>query len=217
MNKFDGVKTSGSIDIEIMNGQQQVKVEADDNISPYIITEVEDRILRVYYKPNISLQNTNAKVDVNYKSNYSFSNTHVKIIINTPFLDRLIVSGSGSINSSDTINNPHEINIKVSGSGDIKAFVNAPSVAAEIGGSGTIILQGKTRDFKCNINGSGDIKCNKLLSENTEANITGSGTAHVFASVHLVAKIIGSGDIYYSGNPSSPDIHKTGSGTVMPE
>ena len=50
------------------------------------------------------------------------------------------------------------------------------------------------------------MKCNKLLSENTTAGITGSGTAHVFASVHLVAKVTGSGDIYYSGNPPSPEI-----------
>ncbi len=38
VNQFDGVKASGSINIEIMNDEKQlVKVEADDNILPYII------------------------------------------------------------------------------------------------------------------------------------------------------------------------------------
>ena len=40
LNQFDGVRASGSIDIEVMNDQSQsVKVEADDNILPYVITK----------------------------------------------------------------------------------------------------------------------------------------------------------------------------------
>ena len=52
LNQFDGVRASGSIDIEVMNDQTQlVKVEADDNIMPYIITKVEDGMLDVHLKP----------------------------------------------------------------------------------------------------------------------------------------------------------------------
>lgn len=201
LNHFEGVKTSGSIDIEVMNDESQlVKVEADDNILPYIITRVEDGLL-----------------DVHFKSNYSYNNVHVKVYVSAPSLKKILVSGSGSITSKDTLANAEQIEFKVSGSGDATAIVDAPSINAEIGGSGTITLSGKTKDFNCSITGSGDLKCKKLLSENTTADITGSGTAHVFASVHLLAKITGSGDIYYSGNPPSPEKHTSGSGSIQPE
>lgn len=195
LNHFDGVKTSGSIDIEVTNDESQlVKVEADDNILPYIITKVEDGLLDVHFKPH-----------------YFYNNVNVKVYVSAPSLKRLLVSGSGSITLKNTLKDDGHIETKVSGSGDIKAFVDAPVVTAAIGGSGTITLEGKTKDFTCNIAGSGDIKCRKLLSEITTVSIVGSGTAHVFASVRLDAKVTGSGDVFYSGNPPSRQISGHGS------
>jgi hypothetical protein len=200
VNQFGGVKTSSSIDIEVMNDANHlVKVEGDDNVLPYVITTVEDGLLTV-----------------GYKSNMSFTDTHVKVYVSAPVLSRLIVSGSGTINSKDTLMDNDHIEFRVSGSGDINALVDAPSIGAEISGSGTIALQGRTKSFTCSIGGSGDINCRKLLSENTTAGITGSGTAHVFASVHLLAKTTGSGDIFYSGSPAV-EIQRTGSGSVEAE
>ncbi len=200
VNQFSGVKTSGSIDIEVMNDASQlVKVEGDDNVLPYVITTIEDGLLNVHYK-----------------SNMSFNDTHVKVYVSAPVLSRLVVSGSGTINSKDTLMDNDHIEFRVSGSGDIDALADAPSITADIGGSGTIALQGRTKSFDCSISGSGDIKCRNLLSENTTASITGSGTAHVYASVHVIGKVTGSGDIYYSGSPTV-EIHRTGSGSVEAE
>ena len=132
-------------------------------------------------------------------------------------LNKLFISGSGDIISRNTIKDADIIEMKVSGSGDINISADAPSIKATISGSGTITSSGRTKDFAGTITGSGDLKCKNLLSENASVTITGSGTAHVYASVHLVAKVTGSGDIFYSGNPGSPDIRKTGSGTIQAE
>lgn len=201
LNRFDGVKASGSIDIEVMNDNSQVvKVEADDNVLPYIITSVEDGIL-----------------DVHLRSNNVFHSIHVKVYVSSVSITRLYISGSGSITSKGILKDNSQIECKLSGSGDIDATMDVPLVIAELGGSGTIKLQGRTKDLKCNLTGAGDLKCKDLLSENTEVKVTGSGTAHVFASVSLDARVTGSGDIYYGGNPPSPSIHKTGSGSVRNE
>jgi hypothetical protein len=197
---LEGIKASGSIDIEVSNDpNQSVTVESDDNILPYIITRVENGIL-----------------DVHFKNNISYRNVNVKVFVKAPSLSRFIVSGSGSIISQDAITGNDRIEFRVSGSGDINASVDAPSVIANVSGSGTLRLQGRTKDFNCSVGGSGDIKCQDLLSENTTAKVSGSGSARVFASVKLNAKVSGSGDIVYSGNPASPVIHKSGSGSVRP-
>ncbi|MBA3674274.1 MAG: DUF2807 domain-containing protein [Chitinophagaceae bacterium] len=201
LSQFEGVKASGSIDIEVMNDQDQsVKVEADDNVLPCIITQVEDGILRVYYKPNISLQNTNAKV-----------------YVSAPILQKLMVSGSGSITSKGTLKDADHIEIKTSSSGEIDALVDAPSIDAKVSGSGSINLQGRTKTFNGSTSSSGDLKCKNLLSENVTVKVSGSGSAYIFASVHLDAKTSSSGDIYYSGNPQSPQIKTSGSGSVQAE
>lgn len=201
MNNFDGVKTSGSIDVELKNGTSTlVEVEGDDNVIPYVITKVENGLLDVYYKPGSS-----------------FNNVQVKVYVTAPSFSKILVKGSGSIVSKDNLKGTNTIEMKVSGSGDIIAILDAPAVKADIAGSGSINLEGRTRNLNCSISGSGDLKGQKLLSENTSVNVSGSGNAHIFASVALKAKISGSGDIYYGGNPPSPEIQKSGSGSVQPE
>ena len=201
VSEFEGVKTSGSIDIEVSNNKtESVKIEADDNVLPYVIITVEDGILNIHYKRGIS-----------------FINDHVKVYVSAPVLKKLIVSGSGNIISAGTLKDAAKIEMKVSGSGNINATVDAPAILANIGGSGTVMFKGKTKEFTCNISGSGDIKANNLLSENTGVTVSGSGTAHVFASVQLNAKVSGSGEIFYSGNPTSPQTHISGSGTIEAE
>jgi hypothetical protein len=201
VGSFDGVQASGSMDIEVTNGENaSVEIEADDNILPYIVTDVGGGMLDIYFKPH-----------------FSFTNVHTKIFVTAPNLSRLFVRGSGNINGRNTIHNDRSISTSISGSGDIHADVDAPEVSAEIAGSGNLSLQGRCKNFRGSISGSGDLKCSDLLSENTEVSIFGSGNAHVYSSVRLKASTTGSGDIFYRGNPSSPEISRTGSGSVTAE
>ena len=198
---FNGVKTSGSIDIEIASGNAySVSVENDDNLLQYVVTEVNGSTLNVHYKDG-----------------YSIIDDHAKVYVTAPSLDKLSVSGSGNITSQGMLKSSRQIEVAISGSGNIKAQVDAPAVDVSISGSGNVGLTGRTKDFTSNIFGSGDINCGGLEGENATVKVAGSGNTHVFASVHLSATVVGSGDVYYRGNPPSPEIHTTGSGSVEPE
>ncbi len=198
---FHAIKSSGSIDVEISEGDAySVSVEDDENILPVIVTEVEGGTLNVHYKDNTSI-----------------NNDHAKVYIKAPSLDKIISSGSADIMINDVIKNESQIEISVSGSGNIKGGVDAPSIIASIGGSGNVSLSGRTKSFDGKVSGSGDLDCGNLQSENAEVSVSGSGNAHVFASVSLKARASGSGDVYYRGKPTSPEIHTSGSGSVQPE
>ena len=87
VGNFNGVKTSGSIDIEISEGDSySVSVEDDDNILPVIITKVENGTLNIYYKNNTSI-----------------SDDHAKVYVKAPSLDKIISSGSANITITDVI------------------------------------------------------------------------------------------------------------------
>ena len=58
---------------------------------------------------------------------------------------------------------------------------------------------------KLSINGSGNIQAADLEAENTDASISGSGNISCYASQKLVARVKGSGDIAYKGNPQEVD------------
>lgn len=201
VGNFNAVKTSGSIDIEISQGDTySVSVEDDENILPVIVTEVQGGTLNIHYK-----------------SNTSINNDHAKVHVTAPSLDKITSSGSADIMINDVVKNERQIEISVSGSGNIKGGVDAPKVFASIGGSGNVSLSGRTKDFEGKVSGSGDLNCGDLQSENATVSVSGSGNVHVFASVSLKARASGSGDVYYRGNPASPEIHTSGSGSVQPE
>jgi len=198
---FMRVHSSGSVDVEISNGSAcSVSVEDDDNLLPYLVTEVIDGTLFVHYK-----------------SGTSVSNDHARVYVTAPTLDEVNTTGSADIVLTDVLKNAQKIDMSVTGSGSIKGAVDAPAISIDISGSGNAKLQGKTRDFNCSVTGSGDADCSGLQSENTTVDVSGSGNAHVFASVNLHATVTGSGDVFYHGNPQHPDLHTSGSGSVHAE
>ncbi|MEO6813665.1 MAG: head GIN domain-containing protein [Ginsengibacter sp.] len=199
ISTFHGVGTSGSIDVEINSGDHySVTVENDENLLQYVVTDLKDGVLNIHYK-----------------NGYNISNDHAKVIVTAPSLDKISTSGSGDISATGVIKNTNTIEFSLSGSGDVSATVDAPAVHVSGSGSGTIKLSGKTKDFECKLSGSGDVDCGNLQSENATISVAGSSDVHVFASVHLKVNVAGSGDVYYQGNPSAPEIHIAGSGSVQ--
>jgi len=198
---FTKVHSSGSADVVITSGSScSVAVEDDDNLLPYLETNVENGTLQIHYKDGVSI-----------------TNDHAKIYITAPTLSEVTTSGTSNITLSDLLQNPDKISFNTSGVGNIEGEVDAPAVSVTISGTGTIKLRGHTKDFDCDISGVGHADCGNLQSEKTTVSISGVGVAHVFASVQLSATVSGAGSVHYRGSPPNPEIHTSGVGSVTPE
>jgi hypothetical protein len=103
----------------------------------------------------------------------------------------------------------------VSGSGDIDVDLQCTELIAVISGSGSITARGTATRSNINLSGSGDFKGFDLSTKITEAIISGSADVSVSVSDLLSAKIVGSGDIYYRGNPKKIDSKIVGSGDLI--
>jgi hypothetical protein len=172
-------------------------VEAEDNLLEYIETYVD-----------------NGELKVRTKDGYNLSpKRSIRINISAPSFSSIKTVGSGDIVAENQINNSTAIELDATGSGSIRAKLNAPSVNAEVTGSGNVNLEGETRSFEGEIHGSGNIRAYDLRSEEVRVEIRGSGNAEVFASVNLKVEVSGSGDVRYKGGGQvSSSIH--GSGNV---
>ena len=198
VGSFGGVMASGSFDVHISSGPNQLQIEAEDNILPYIETTVENNTLKISTKEGYWLR---PKRDVTiYVSAQDFQNVEVH--------------GSGNIIGDNTINSRNSMNVSIDGSGDIRMTVHSPNVHARISGSGSIRLGGETTVFNSEIHGSGDIKAFEMKSAESKVEIGGSGSAEVTAANKLNVEVNGSGDVRYIGNPQvSSNIR--GSGSVV--
>ncbi len=195
---FQSLATLGSIDVEIQPGDNySLQIVDDENIIPYVITEVKNGELQIQYKKGVSI-----------------SSSHTKVIVTVPFLNSIRTSGSADITSKGLITNNQMVDLSSSGSGDMSLQLNAPAIKITGSGSGDFVVSGQTKDVKCTLTGSNNLDSKDLKAENVDVKITGSADAKVYASVSLRAVLTGSGSLLYWGNPSLPEVRVTGSGEV---
>jgi hypothetical protein len=181
---FKSVSSHGSFNVYVSSGDQSVKIEAEENLLPYIETYVDGSILHVQEKDNVWLR----------------PGREIKIFVSLPDFEAIRSYGSGDIVGQSKITNASKLELTVNGSANIKMDIDAPEIDAETNGSGDIDLRGSTKSWNGEIHGSGNIRAMDLKSENATIKIYGSGDADVFADSKLDVHVAGSGDVRYKGD-----------------
>jgi hypothetical protein len=197
-SRLSKIKLQGHLEVIVEQGAESVKVETDENLLPYIITENEGDWLKIKTKDHI---------------NFSTSQP-IKVYVSSPEIRSLSIDGSGDITGKSVFTSSEKMSFEISGSGDIEFSVHAPYVDADISGSGNLHLAGETKEVAVDVAGSGNYNGGDLKAETARVNVAGSGNAFVFADINLKASVAGSGGIKYRGNATiEKDI--AGSGSVM--
>lgn len=187
VGSFNSIEVGGSMDVRVsQSATPAVKIHADDNLIQYIDVYTEGNRLVVHQKPGFNL----------------YPSGKVSVDVSAPELKEIDVSGAGSIIGETPFTSNSEMKMHVSGSGDVRMDINAPTITAETSGAGKIVLTGQAKDFKAEIDGAGDVDCYNLATENTSIEVSGAGNAHVNASKRLDVHVSGAGDVRYKGNPS---------------
>lgn len=204
---FDAVDISGSGDVIITQGDAEgVTIEAEENLLPYIRTDVRGRTLYIYIDhTNLLTINTSRPMrfhvsmkDVTgLETSGSGSITSEKITTDRLDID---ISGSGSIKIENL--KAGQLTADVSGSGDIK-FDNLETdrLRIDISGSGDSVIKGKAEIQELKISGSGACDHSGLKSKEVSIDVSGAGSVLVDAENTLNVTISGSGDVVYSGTP----------------
>jgi len=198
VGNFDGVSVGGSFDVKLVAGKEgKVTIHAEENLIPYLVTEVRDNTLKIKWKKGISV------------------NSHKRILVTVPFkeISKVALAGSGDVFTKNSVINTDKLKVSLAGSGNMKLAVKAMNVKTSIAGSGDIYLNGTTDSFKASIAGSGDIHAFELKAKTSNLSIAGSGGIRTSTSDMLKVSIAGSGDIYYKGNPKE-DARIAGSGSL---
>ena len=198
VGEYDKVSVGGSFDVKLYSGAEgKLTIRVDENLLEYLITKVDDGKLKIKWKKG---------TNVSHRS---------KILVTVPFKDIEAVSlaGAGDV-YSDNVIKADSFKAALAGSGDIKLEVDASSVSSSLAGSGDILLSGSANSIKFAIAGSGDIEAYDLSSNNADVRISGSGGVRISVKDNLTARISGSGNVYYKGDPKKQDVKVSGSGNV---
>ncbi|MGY8913921.1 MAG: head GIN domain-containing protein [Flavobacteriales bacterium] len=198
---YEAIYIAGSFDVELVDGKEgELTLKGEENLLEYIVTEIKDGKLVIKVEKGVNLSPSSWKQGI-------------FITVPVESVDAVTLSGSGDIVGKKTIETDN-FKTDISGSGDISLSVKANSVKATISGSGDITLNGKTTDFEVRVSGSGDVNAYDLSALNVTANVSGSADIEVTATEMIQARVSGSGDISYRGNPKKIDTKSSGSGDI---
>ena len=197
---FTGISSSNSFTVHVkIDGTESLKISADEKTINDIETVVENGTLKIGLKREFSWSHRDfGKVDV---------------YVTAKSLSMLSNSGSGSI-TLDGVLDGNDVQIHISGSGNITSAVKAGALAVHISGSGSVNLAGTSNDADVHISGSGQLRAKDFKTDELTVGLSGSGIAHITAEKKISGHISGSGSLVYSGNPTEVDVRSSGSGRV---
>jgi hypothetical protein len=196
VDSFNSIDLLGSGTLFLSQGPRQpLRIEAEDNILKVLTTRVESGKLIIGFGSCIS------------------TTKPIRIYATAKDISSLEVSGSGNIIGKSMIQ-ADSLDLKLSGSGSMDLDLEAKTLRTEIPGSGTILLRGAADEQSADISGSGKIAGYGLVTKRSDVTISGSGTVEANVSDEIVARISGSGSVYYLGHPERISEDISGSGVV---
>jgi len=198
---YDEVALAGWFDVDLVSGKEgELTLEGESNLLEHIKTEVKNGTLLIKVEKGVNLKP-------------SSWGKGIRITVPVESISSVSLSGSGDIVGKTTLA-ANDFSTRISGSGDVSLTVNAKSVNAALSGSGDINLSGKTTDLDIQVSGSGDVKAYELEADFVTVAVSGSADVRVTANESIQARVSGSGDISYRGNPKKIDSKSSGSGDI---
>jgi hypothetical protein len=211
---FRSIETNGAEDIHVRLGERpSLVVTADDNLLPYVRTDVRDGVLHV-------------------RTVGSFRTRRApQIYVTVPDLASAVTRGSGDIDIAGV--NNRQLELISQGSGNVRAEGRTGRLIAKLQGSGDAELRAiQATSADVNVSGSGDAWIGSIAdltarsygsgdvhvvgqTRSADVGVYGSGDAWVATSGTLVARTYGSGDVHVSGHPASLSVSQGGSGRVI--
>jgi hypothetical protein len=214
----DGVELATLGELEIEVGEvESLRIEAEDNLLPYLKTEVRAGTLTISSQSGVNLRPTRPVryfLVVSELESIKLSSSGDAV---APDLEAgrftVRISSSGDLRMGDLV--ADAVNIEISSSGSVVlGDVQADTLLVDIGSSGSLEIAGGTvQRQEIAISSSGNYRARGLASSEADVRLTSSGGATIRVSDALTARLSSSGDLQYLGNPSV-DARETSSGDV---
>lgn len=199
--EYSGISVGGPFDVALVSGKEgNITIKGEENILEYIETKVTNSTLTIKKKNNLNIRMSR--------------NARVLITIPVESINAIRLSGSGRLSSSKTLKSDH-FKIRISGSRNLELVLEVESLSVRASGSSTIKLIGNAKNLDVRSSGSSHFKTYELEVDNASFVMSGSSNCRITVNESLNAKLSGSSNMKYRGNPSKVHSKASGSARVI--
>jgi hypothetical protein len=219
VSDFRGVElaTIGTLHIEV-GERESLRIEAEDNLLPYLKSEVRGETLTIEVQSGTNLRTTRpvhyylTVVDLDSVTLSSSGDAEAPDLESKLFTVR--VSSSGGLHMGDLTCDTFRA--VVSSSGDVSVGqLHGQRLEVELRSSGDLtIAGGEMERQEIQVSSSGSYTARDLESQEADVRLGSSGSATIWVRERLTAHLSSSGNLRYAGNPRA-DVTTTSSGNVI--
>lgn len=211
IESFQKIKIFGGFAVSIIKGENEsVEIDSEGLELDRIITKVDKKgMLKIRRK--VDVYNGIKSLDGD-----SFGRDgRVKLIITYKHLNEVRNEGSGLVVLETPVVS-EVFTAKASGSGKLEIKeLNIQNFFCSVSGSGYLkVTKGECKNQKLYVSGSGEIDVFGVQATHSINKVSGSGEIYVYTTQKLEAKVSGSGEIFYKGEPSELLSKVSGSGII---
>ncbi|MFK5974516.1 MAG: head GIN domain-containing protein [Flavobacteriaceae bacterium] len=199
--EYSGISVGGPFDVALVSGKEgNITIKGEENILEYIETEVTNGTLTIKKRNNLNIRMSR--------------NARVLITIPVESINAIRLSGSGKLSSTKTLKSDH-FKILASGSRYLELALEVESLSVRTSGSSNIKLMGNAKNLDVRSSGSSNFKTYELEVDNASFVMSGSSNCEITVNESLDAKLSGSSNVKYRGNPSKLHSKASGSARVV--
>ncbi len=173
---FKSILLKGSINVKYVNtAAQKVSVSADDNLLPYIITEVK-----------------NGSLNIRYKDGSYTTKSKVLVTVNAPNITVCASTGSGNMDIQGVGGQSFSCSLSGAGNASITGRVTQFNVMTN--GAGSVSAEKLDAiDVMASLSGAGSIRVS--ASKSLTASLSGAGSISYKGSPKITSQVSGSGKL----------------------
>jgi hypothetical protein len=191
---IDSISIGSSMNLIIeQSGSESIRIEAPEDIIPYITTEIIDGELQIELKP------------------VRFMSIHpINCYVNVKDLKAIKVSSSASVKCDNL--KIENLSVEMASSSKGSLAVDITNIDLTIASSANLTISGKADSQTIIVNSSGKLDAFNLVSKDCKIEVNSSGSANINVSENLDVKVNSSARVNYKGNPKvNSDIASAGS------
>lgn len=182
------------------------KIEYTQGEDYFLEIETEERFLE-----NVETTVKNGVLKLEFKG--SGRNVTIDARIISPSLERILLSGSASIRSTNEIQSP-SLMVALSGATTANLQVNTPSLESRISGASNLTISGIAEHHDATVSGASQLRASELNTQTSIVKTSGASNARVNAEEFLDANASGTSRITFSQEPASTQIKTSGMASV---
>lgn len=161
-----------------------VKVEAEENIIPLIVTEVKGNRLVIKMRNGYSINSTKP----------------MKVFVDMPRLSAIDASGASKVIGAGTFSGS-ELSVSSNGASTVDLAFEGEEVRLKSNGASKIALRGQTERLSVNASSASSIRAQDLIAQSAVVDANSASSVRLHVTGDLDAEAHSASSIRYLGNP----------------